>query len=192
MPRLPLQLVAKGVPAKILMSTEQVAPYANLIVRRDLFKAGIDTLEKLAAWKRPDGAKPIIGVSAIGAGTWIWGTFLFEKIGKPTAANFVAGGSTFTLLAALSSQRFDAIMGGPDIAFQATEEAWGDVIFEATDAARWTALVGGPIPASAVYTLQSTIDAQPDMVRAYVRIHAAGAGLDPDRLRRRNRRRRPR
>ena len=166
---LPLQLVAKGVPAKILMSTEAVAPYANLIVRRDLFTAGVDSLEKIAEWKRPDGAKPIIGVSAIGAGTWIWGTFLFEKIGKANAPNFVAGGSTFTLLAALSSGRFDAIMGGPDIAYQAVEEKWGTVIFDATDAARWQALVGGPIPASAVYTLQSTIDAQPDMVRAYTK-----------------------
>ena len=166
---LPLQLAAKGVGAKILMSTEAMAPYANLIVRQDLFAAGVDTLEKLAVWRRPDGAKPIIGVSAIGAGTWIWGTFLFEKIGRPNAANFVAGGSSFTMMAALSSSRFDAIMGAPDQAFQARTEKFGQLAFDVTDATRWQALIGGPIPASAVYTLQSTIDASPAMVAAYVK-----------------------
>lgn len=166
---LPLQLAAKGVGAKILMSTEAVAPYANLIVRRDLFEAGVNTLEKLADWKRPDGAKPIIGVSAIGAGTWIWGTFLFEKIGRANVANFVAGGSSFTMMAALSSGRFDAIMGAPDQAYQAAQESFGEVAFDVTNTARWIALIGGPIPASAVYTLQTTIDAKADMVAAYVK-----------------------
>ena len=166
---LPLQLAAKGVGAKILMSTEAKAPYANLIVRQELFDSGVNTLEKFADWKRPDGAKPIIGVSAIGAGTWIWGTFLFEKIGRPNVANFVAGGSSFTMMAALSSSRFDAIMGAPDQAYQAAQEKFGQVAFDVTDAAKWNALIGGPIPASSVYTLQTTIDSNPTMVAAYIK-----------------------
>jgi len=166
---LPLQLIGKGVPAKILLSTEAQAPYANLIVRQDLFDSGITTIEKLAAYKRPDGARPIVGVSTIGAGSWIWGTFLFQKISRASAVNFVAGGSSFTLLAALSSGRFDAVMGAPDVAYQATSEKWGQMIFDVTSRERWDALVGGPIPASAVYTLQSTIDSNPAMVGAYVR-----------------------
>jgi NitT/TauT family transport system substrate-binding protein len=166
---LPLQLIGKGVPAKILLSTEAQAPYANLIVRQDLFNAGITTIEDLAAHKRPDGARPIVGVSTIGAGSWIWGTFLFQKIGRASAINFVAGGSSFTLLAALSSGRFDAVMGAPDLASQAATEKWGQMIFDVTSRQRWDALVGGPIPASAVYTLQSTIDGNPAMVAAYVK-----------------------
>jgi NitT/TauT family transport system substrate-binding protein len=166
---LPLQLIGKGVPAKILMSTESQAPYANLIVRQDLFDAGVTSVEKLATWTRPDGAKPIVGVSTIGAGTWIWGTYLFEKIGKGAAVNFIAGGSSFALLAALSSGRFDATMGGPDMMFQAAAEKWGRVAFDATDTERWNSLVGGPIPASSVYTLQSTIDSRPEMVASYIK-----------------------
>jgi len=73
-------------------STEDIAPYANLVVRQDLYDAGIDGIEKLAAWKRPDGSRPIVAVPTIGAGTWIWGTFLFEKIGK--------GSGMFCLVAA--------------------------------------------------------------------------------------------
>jgi NitT/TauT family transport system substrate-binding protein len=164
---LPLQLAGKGVATKILLSTEAIAPYANLIVREDLFSSGLNTIDKFAAGKRPDGSRPIVGVSTIGAGTWIWGTFLFEQIGRGSAINFVAGGSSFTMLAALSSGRFDAMMGAPDNAFEAAANKWGQVAFDVTDMARWNALIGGPIPASSVYTLQDTIDRDPAMVQAY-------------------------
>jgi NitT/TauT family transport system substrate-binding protein len=166
---LALQLSGKGIPTKILLSTENIAPYANLVVRQDLVDAGIDSLEKIAAWKRPGGAKPIVGVSTIGAGTWIWGTFLFEKIGKGDAINWVAGGASFTLLAGLASQRFDGIMTAPDGVLEAANNKWGKVVFDVTDAARWNALIGGPVPASSIYTLQSTIDDDPALVSAYVR-----------------------
>jgi NitT/TauT family transport system substrate-binding protein len=166
---LPLQLSGKGIPTKILLSTEEIAPYANLVVQQDLYDAGIDSIEKFAAWKRPDGARPIVAVSTIGAGTWIWGTFLFEKIGKPNAINWVAGGASFTLLAGLASKRFDAMMAAPDGALEAATNKWGTLIFDVTDPARWNALIGGPVPASSIYALQSTIDRDPEMVGAYVR-----------------------
>lgn len=166
---LPLQLIAKGVPTKILMSTEAEAPYANLIIRQDLFDSGVNSVEKLGDWKRSTGEKPIVGVSAIGSGSWIWGSYLFEKIGKGSAINFVAGGSAFTSLAALSSGRFDALMGSPEISYQAASEKWGQVAFDVTNAQQWNGLIGGPIPASAVYALQSTIDSNPAMVGAYVK-----------------------
>jgi NitT/TauT family transport system substrate-binding protein len=134
-----------------------------------LYDQGITTIDKLAAWRRPDGGKPIVGVSTIGAGTWIWGTYIFEKIDRGTAINFVAGGSTFALMAALSSGRFDGIMAGPDLIFQAAAEKWGSVAFDVTDSTRWTALMGGAIPASSVYALQSTIDDNPGLVTAYVK-----------------------
>ncbi|HVX78936.1 MAG TPA: ABC transporter substrate-binding protein [Bradyrhizobium sp.] len=166
---LPLQLSAKGIATKILLSTEDIAPYANLVVRQDLYAGGIDSIEKLADWKRPDGSRPIVAVSTIGAGTWIWGTFLFEKIGKGDAINFVAGGASFTLLAGLASKRFDAMMTAPDGVEEAQKNKWGHVVFDVTDTARWNSLIGGPVPASSIYTLQSTIDSDPDMVKSYVR-----------------------
>jgi NitT/TauT family transport system substrate-binding protein len=166
---LPMQLSSKGIPTKILLSTESITPYANLIVRQDLFDAGIDSLEKFAAWKRPGGAQPIIGVSTIGAGTWIWGTFLFDKIGKPDAINWVAGGASFTLLAGLASKRMDGVMAAPDGVLEAKDNKWGAVIFDVTNPASWNSLIGGKVPASSIYTLQSTIDDDPAMVTAYVR-----------------------
>jgi NitT/TauT family transport system substrate-binding protein len=155
---LPLQLAAKGIATRILLSTEGIAPYANLVVRQDLHDSGIDSIEKLAAWKRP-----------IGAGTWIWGTFLFEKIDRGDAINWVAGGASFTLLAGLASKRFDAIMCAPDGVLEAETNKWGRVVFDVTDTSRWNALIGGPVPASSMYTLQSTIERDPDMVTSYVR-----------------------
>ena len=166
---LPLQLSARGMATKILLSTENIAPYANLVVRQDLFESGIDSMEKFAAWQRPGGAKPIVACSTIGAGTWIWGTFLFEKLHKGDAINWVAGGASFSLLAGLASKRFDGIMTAPDGVLEAANNKWGTVVFDVTNTARWNALIGGPVPASSIYTMQSTIDSDPAMVTAYVR-----------------------
>src|SRR5262245_65920920 len=55
----PLQLSARGKPCKILLATEMVCSYANIMVRQDLYESGITSVEKLAEHKRPDGAKPI-------------------------------------------------------------------------------------------------------------------------------------
>jgi NitT/TauT family transport system substrate-binding protein len=166
---LPLQLAAKGMPTRILLSTEGIAPYANLVVRQELYDDGIDSIEKFAAWKPPQGSRPIVACSTIGAGTWIWGTFLFEKIDKGDAINWVAGGASFTLLAGLASKRFDAIMTAPDGVLEAATNKWGHVVFDVTDTPRWNGLIGGLVPASSIYTLQSTIDRDPDMVTSYVR-----------------------
>jgi NitT/TauT family transport system substrate-binding protein len=166
---LALQLAGKGIPTRILLSTENIAPYANLVVRQDLYEKGIDSIEKLAAYKRPDGSRPIVACSTIGAGTWIWGTFLFEKIGKGDVVNWVAGGASFSLLAGLASKRFDGMMCAPDGVLEAKNNKWGSVVFDVTDAAKWNALIGGPVPASSIYTLQSTIDSDPALVTAYVR-----------------------
>src|SRR5258708_1886772 len=77
----PLQITNRGRPAKILMATETVCSYANIVVRKDLFDQGINTAEKLGAWKRPDGAKPIVAATALGSGTWMDGSYSFPRLG---------------------------------------------------------------------------------------------------------------
>ncbi|WP_322868526.1 ABC transporter substrate-binding protein [Bradyrhizobium ottawaense] len=59
----PLQLGARGKPCKILLATEMVCSYANIMVRQDLYDSGINSVEKLADYKRPDGAKPIVAAN---------------------------------------------------------------------------------------------------------------------------------
>ena len=54
------------------------------VVRKDLYDAGITSIEKLAAYKRPDGAKAIVAATAIGSGTWVYGTYVSRRAGSPT------------------------------------------------------------------------------------------------------------
>ena len=49
----PLQLSTRGKPCKILLASQMVSSIANIVVRKDLYDAGIDTVEKLAAYLGP-------------------------------------------------------------------------------------------------------------------------------------------
>ena len=58
-----LQLNKNGRPTRALNTVDQRAPGVRFAVRKDLFDQGVDTVQKAAAWKRPDGKRAIFGVS---------------------------------------------------------------------------------------------------------------------------------
>jgi sulfonate transport system substrate-binding protein len=164
----PLQLTNRGKPAKILMGTETRCPYANIVIRKDLFEQGINTPEKFGHWKRPDGAKPTIACTAIGSGTWMYGNYILDKAGVGERVTWINGGGAKTMLGGLSSKQFDAIMAAPSLQFDAEDHGWGRVIFDVTDEAAWNRAFGGPVPTTAIYTLASTIQAAPDVTQAFI------------------------
>src|SRR5690349_14342486 len=61
-----LQLNKNGRPTRALNTVDQRAPGIRFAIRKDLYDQGIDTIQKAAAWKRPDGKKAIFGVSSLG------------------------------------------------------------------------------------------------------------------------------
>jgi NitT/TauT family transport system substrate-binding protein len=163
----PLQLSRRGKPAKMLMCTELVASYANVVIRKDLYDQGITTPAKLAEWKRPDGAKPILAASAIGSGTWMFGTYIFERVGAGKKVNWVGGGGPATILGGLQTKQFDAVMCAPSVKFQAEDRGWGKAIYDVADEKQWTELFGGAIPVATIYALETTI-ADEAKTQAYV------------------------
>lgn len=163
----PLQLSRRGKPAKMLMATELIASYANCVIRKDLYDQGVDTVAKLAQWTRPDGAKPILAASAIGSGTWMFGTYLFERIKAGRKVNWVGGGSPATVLGGLQTRQFDAVMCAPSTKFIAEEKGWGKAIFDVSDERAWHDTFGGAIPVATIYALETTI-ADEARTQAYV------------------------
>jgi NitT/TauT family transport system substrate-binding protein len=163
-----IQLINRGKPAKILMGVDTRSPITNIVVRKDLFDKGITTVEKLAAMKRPDGSKPIIAVSTIGGGQHVYASYIFEKLGVYNKMNWIGGGVTATMLGGLKTAKFDAMVAAPSWQFEAVEKNFGRLIFDATNDVVWNTYFAGPMPATCIYTLQSTIDAQPALVQAYV------------------------
>jgi len=164
----PLQLSNRGKKSKIILATQMVSSIANIVIRQDLFEQGIDTVEKLGQWKRPNGAKPIVAATAIGSGTWMFGTYVFETRGLGPNINWVAGGGSKTSLAGLQSRQFDAIMAPPAWQMEAERNGFGKSLYDVRTPGVWQRDFGGTLPVLVIYALEETIEQQPATVQAFV------------------------
>jgi NitT/TauT family transport system substrate-binding protein len=164
----PLQLSARSKPCKILLATQMVSSIGNILVRKDLYDSGITSVEKLAAYKRPDGAKPIVAATAIGSGTWIYGTYVFEARGLGDKVNWVAGGGPSTMFPSLETKQFDAIMAPPSWIVEVETKGFGKAIYDTAQPGVFEKDFGGILPVLVIYTLQDTIDQDKAMVQAFV------------------------
>lgn len=164
----PLQLSTRGKPAKIILATQMIASISNIVVRKDLFDAGITTVEALANYKRPDGAKPIVAATAIGSGTWMYGTYVFESKGLGDRINWVAGGGPNTIFPGLQTKQFDAIMAVPGWVVEAETKGFGKVIYDTSKPGVFEAAFGGTVPVLVVYTLADTITQERAKVQSFV------------------------
>ena len=164
----PLQLSTRGKPCKIIMASQMISSIANIVVRKDLFDAGIDTVEKLGNYKRPDGAKPIIAATAIGSGTWMYGTYIFESKKLGDKMNWVAGGGPKTMYPGLETKQFDAIMAVPGWVIEAEKLGFGKVIYDTSKPGVFTGDFGGTVPVLVVYTLAETAATQKPLVQSFV------------------------
>ena len=164
----PLQLTNRGRGSKILMATDSRCSYANIIARKELVDKGIDSIEKLAEYKREDGSGPVIAATGIGSGTWVYGTYVLEQFGVGDQFNWVAGGGSKTILGGLKTAKFDAIMAVPAWQFAAEDGGFGAAIYDISDESSWTKIFGGTIPASVIYVLDSAVSNNPELTQKYV------------------------
>jgi len=164
----PLQLTARGKPCKIVLATQMIASISNIVVRKDLFDAGITTVEKLAEYKRPDGSKPIVAATAIGSGTWMYGTYVFESKNLGDKVNWVAGGGPKTMFPGLETRQFDAIMAVPGWVIEAEAKGFGRVIYDTSKPGVFTDAFGGTVPVLVVYTLADTARDKKPLVQSFV------------------------
>ncbi|MFL4990768.1 MAG: ABC transporter substrate-binding protein [Microvirga sp.] len=164
----PLQLSNRGKKAKLILATQMVPSTANMVIRQDLFDQGINTVEKLGQWKRPDGAKPIVAATAIGSGTWMLGTYVFEARKLGQNINWVAGGGSKTMLAGLQSKQFDVIMAPPAWQLEAERNGFGKTLYDVRTPGVVAQDFGGNLPVLAFYTLEDTIEQNPALVQSTV------------------------
>lgn len=164
-----LQMTNRGRPAKALMAIDQRCVISNIVVRQDLYEAGIDTLPKFLAWKRPDGAKPLVAVSTLGGGQYAYAAYILGRVpGGEKAVTWLAGGVTQTMLGGLRTKKFDAIVAPPSWQFEAEDRGWGKTIVDMRDEKLAHEMFGGPVSTTVFYARQPTIDEHPDKTQAYV------------------------
>ncbi len=163
-----LQLSNRGKKCKIIMASQMIASISNIVVRKDLFDAGITTVEALGAYKRPDGSKPIVAATAIGAGTWMYGTYVFESKKLGDKVNWVAGGGPKTLFPGMETKQFDAMMAVPSWVIEAEDKNFGRVIYDTSKKGVFTDVFGGTVPVLVLYALEETTKDEKAKTQSFV------------------------
>jgi NitT/TauT family transport system substrate-binding protein len=169
----PILISEKGKPCAILFGTDNRCSYANIVVGKQLWEKGLNTVEKLATMKREDGSPRVIAATAIGSGTWVYGNAVlsgFKANGKPVndQVKWTGGGSSTTMLGGLKSGQFDAIMAVPEWIDAAKDQGFGVTLYDVTSDKAWADVFGGNVPATVGMALKSTIDSDKQMTQDYV------------------------
>jgi NitT/TauT family transport system substrate-binding protein len=164
----PMQLSNHGRAGRILMPTDTRSGAVIFIIRKDLKDQGINTLEALAEWKRPDGRKPIVSVSSLGGTNHVWASYYMETMGLDQKVTWIGTGNVDTMLGALKTKQVDVLVNSLSLLNDSKEQGWGDLLFDGTDEAIWNKYIGGKVPVTGHFTLQSTIDRDPPKMQAFV------------------------
>ena len=164
----PMQLSNHGRAGRILMPTDTRSSSVMFIVRKDLWDRGITTLERLTEWKRPDGRKPIVSVSSLGGTNHVWSSYYMETMGLVEKVTWIGTGNVDTMLGSLKSKQVDVLVSSLSLLNNSMEQGWGTLLFDGTDEAVWNKYIGGKVPVTGHFTVQSTIDKDPPRMQAFV------------------------
>jgi NitT/TauT family transport system substrate-binding protein len=164
----PMQLSNHGRAGRVLMPVDTRSSAVMFIIRKDLKDQGINTLEGFTQWKRPDGRKPIISVSSLGGTNHVWASYYMETMGLDEKVTWIGTGNVDTMLGSLKSKQVDILISSLSLLNESREQGWGDLLFDGTDGAIWNKYIGGKVPVTAHFTLQSTIDKDPAKMQAFV------------------------
>jgi len=164
----PMQLSNRGRNARVLMPVDVRSDACLFTIRKDLFDQGIDTLEKFAAWKRPDGRKPIVSVSSLGGTNHVWASYYMERMGLDQKVTWIGTGNVDTMLGSFKTKQVDVLVNSPALLRDSERHGWGALLFDGTDEANWSKYMGGKIPVTSHFTLKATIDRDPARMQAFV------------------------
>jgi NitT/TauT family transport system substrate-binding protein len=164
----PMQLANHGRAGRILMPIDTRSSAVMFIIRKDLWDQGITTLEKLTEWKRPDGRKPIVSVSSLGGTNHVWSSYYMETMGLAEKVTWIGTGNVDTMLGSLKSKQVDVLVSSLSLLDESQEQGWGTLLFDGTDEAIWNKYIGGKVPVTGHFTVQSTIDKDKPKMQAFV------------------------
>lgn len=164
----PMQLSNHGRAGRILMPTDTRSSAVMFILRKDLWEEGITTLQKLTEWKRPDGRKPIVSVSSLGGTNHVWSSYYMETMGLAEKVTWIGTGNVDTMLGSLKTKQVDVLVSSLSLLNESMDQGWGTLLFDGTDEAIWNKFIGGKVPVTGHFTVQSTIDKDPPKMQAFV------------------------
>jgi NitT/TauT family transport system substrate-binding protein len=170
----PQRLTEQGKPTTILFATDKKCPYANITVRKDLWDAGLTSIDKLATMKPKSGEKWKIGCTSVGSGTWMYGNFILRSraLGPGKTLNdlaeWIGVGAPRSALGAMKTGKIDMHIAVAELIVETEAQGIGKLLFDVRDDAQWTSVFKGPIAATCGYALRTTIQTMKDETQAYV------------------------
>jgi len=164
----PMQLSNRGRNGRVLMPVDTRSSSVMFIIRKDLYDLGITTLEKLTEWKRPDDRKPIVSVSSLGGTNHVWASYYMETMGLDTKVTWIGTGNVDTMLGSFKTKQVDVLVSSLSLLNDSKEQGWGTLLFDGTDETIWNKYIGGKVPVTSHFTLQSTIEKDPPKMQAFV------------------------
>jgi NitT/TauT family transport system substrate-binding protein len=162
-----LQLNNHSRPTRALGAVDTRAPGVRFAIRKDLYDQGIDTIQKAAEWKRPDGKKAIFGVSSIGGTSHLWSHYFAEQLGIADKVTWVGVGNTDTMLGSFKTKQIDVLSSALSLIAESEKNGWGKQIYAPSEATTWNKVIGGPVPVNTNFCLLQTIEKEPEKVQAF-------------------------
>lgn len=163
----PMLLTNKGRPCKALTAVDRIAAGLQFMIRADLYAQGITDLAKFVAWRRPDGRKPLIGVSSIGGTTHVWSTYFMDQLGYEGAVTWLGVGNVDTMLGSLKTKQVDVLINTYSLVGEVESQGYGKLLYDGSDPKNWDTVIGGTVPVTVNYCLQSRVDRDASQVQAW-------------------------
>ena len=164
----PMQLSNHGRSAKILLPVDIRNASVVFIINKQLADSGVSNLQQFAASKRPDGHKPIIGVSSLGGTNHVWASYYMEQMKLDDQVTWVGVGDVESMLGSLKTRQIDVLVNSNALLNTAVEHGWGSLLFDGSSEANWNQWIGGKVPATAHFSLAATIDQDKPKMQAFV------------------------
>ncbi len=163
----PMQLSNHGRNAKVLMPVDVRNASVVFMINKQLADSGVTTLQQFAASKRPDGHKPIIGVSSLGGTNHVWASYYMEVMKLDDKVTWVGVGDVESMLGALKTRQIDVLVNSTALMQHAIENNWGGLLFDGSSEANWNKYIGGKVPATGHFCLQASIDQDKPKIQAF-------------------------
>lgn len=155
-----IALTIAGKPSVLVAAFDARVPWANILVNKKLYDAGLKDLRGLAGKS--------IGVTQPQSSTWLMATYLADKAGLKDKVQIKPLGDFATMMGAVKSGSVECCTATFGMLDKAREEGWGVPLFDITDSSQWNGVFGGDVPGAGCYVLQESIDKRPEAVQALV------------------------
>jgi len=90
-----------------------------------------------------------------------------ETMGLAEKVTWIGTGNVDTMLGSLKSKQVDVLVSSLSLLDESKEQGWGTLLFDGTDEAIWNKYIGGKVPVTCHFTVQSTIDKDAPKIQAF-------------------------